>query len=91
MERTEENLCHLTFTPGEINGFIAKFESLANKAGYLLNNRSTITLFVSKLVTIQWIVARLGLSRLGVEFSACCEISFFRGREPLRQVVLMIM
>ena len=43
-ERAEEKLRHLAFTPGEINGFIAKFESLANKAGYLLNNRSTFTL-----------------------------------------------
>ena len=49
MERAEEKLCHLSFTPGEIDGFIAKFESLANKAGYLLNNRSTITLFASKV------------------------------------------
>ena len=49
MERAEEKLHHLTFTPGEVDGFIAKFESLANEAGYLLNNRSTITLFASKL------------------------------------------
>ena len=48
-EHAEEKLCHLTFTPGEIDGFIAKFESLANEAGYSLNNRSTITLFASKL------------------------------------------
>ena len=49
MECAEEKLCHLTFTPGEIDGFIAKFESLATEAGYSLNNRSTITLFTSKL------------------------------------------
>ena len=49
MERAKEKLCHLSFTPGEIDGFIAKFESLANEAGYLLNNRFTITLFASKL------------------------------------------
>ena len=48
-EHAEEKLHHLSFTPGEIDGFIAKFESLANKAGYSLNNRSTITLFTSKL------------------------------------------
>ena len=48
-ERAEEKLRHLAFTSGEINGFIAKFKSLANEAGYLLNNRSTITLFASKL------------------------------------------
>ena len=48
-ECAEEKLHHLSFTPGEIDGFIAKFESLANEAGYSLNNRSTITLFASKL------------------------------------------
>ena len=48
-ERAEEKLRHLTFTPGEIDSFIPKFESLANEAGYLLNARSTITLFASKL------------------------------------------
>ena len=48
-EYAEEKLQHLSFTPGEVDGFIAKFESLANKAGYQLNARSTITLFVSKL------------------------------------------
>ena len=49
MECAEEKLCHLRFTPGEIDGFIAKFESLANEAGYQLNVRSTVTLFTSKL------------------------------------------
>ena len=48
MEHAEEKLCHLSFTPGEIDGFMAKFESLANEAGYLLNARSTITLFSSR-------------------------------------------
>ena len=48
-ECTEEKLRHLAFTPGEIDGFIAKLESLANEAGYSLNNRFTITLFASKL------------------------------------------
>ena len=48
-EHAEEKLCHLAFTPGEMDGFIAKFKSLANEAGYLLNNRSTITLFALKL------------------------------------------
>ena len=48
-EHAEEKLHHLTFTPGEVDGFIAKFESLTNEAGYLLNLRSTITLFASKL------------------------------------------
>ena len=49
MEHAEEKLHHLSFIPGEVDGFIAKFESLANKAGYQLNARSTITLFASKL------------------------------------------
>ena len=49
MECAEEKLRHLAFTPGEIDGFIAKCESWANEAGYSLNNRSTITLFASKL------------------------------------------
>ena len=49
MEHAEKKLRHLAFTPGEIDGFIAKFESLANEAGYSLNDRSTITLFASKL------------------------------------------
>ena len=48
-EHAEEKLHHLAFTPGEIDGFIAKFESLAHEAGYALNNWATITLFTSKL------------------------------------------
>ena len=37
-EHAEEKLCHLIFTPGEIDSFITKFESLANEAGYLCYN-----------------------------------------------------
>ena len=48
-EHAEEKLHHLSFIPGEVDTFIAKFESLANEAGYLLNARSTITLFALKL------------------------------------------
>ena len=33
-ECTEERLCHLSFTPGEVDGFIAKFKSLANMSRY---------------------------------------------------------
>ena len=40
-------------------------------------------------VTIQRIVAGLGLSQSGVEFSACLEVSFFSGLEPFRQFVSM--
>ena len=38
-------------------------------------------------VTIQRIVARLGLSQSGVKFSACLEVSFLGGLEPFRQFV----
>ena len=48
-EHTEEKLCHLSFIPGEVDIFIAKFKSLANEVGYQLDARSTITLFASKL------------------------------------------
>ena len=49
-EHAKEKLCHLSFTPGEVDTFITKFESLANEAGYLLNARTTITCFASKLL-----------------------------------------
>ena len=49
MERAEEKLYHLSFIPGELDSFIAKFKSLANEAGYQLNARSSITLFALKL------------------------------------------
>ena len=49
MEHAEEKLCPLSFTPGEVDTFIARFESLANKANYQLDARSTITLFSLKL------------------------------------------
>ena len=48
MECTEEKLHHLSFTPGEVDAFIAEIESLANEAGYQLNAKSTITLFAPK-------------------------------------------
>ena len=48
-ERAEDKLCHLTFTPGDVDMFIAQFESLAEEATYPLNTKSTLTLFVSKL------------------------------------------
>ena len=50
----EEKLHHLSFTPGEVDTFITKFESLANKAGYQLDARSTITIFTLKLHTWWW-------------------------------------
>ena len=48
-ECAEEKFRHLSFTPGEVDTFIARFESLANEANYQLDARSTITLFASKL------------------------------------------
>jgi len=48
-ERAEKTLRELSFTPGEVDSFIATFESLAAEAGYDLNARATITLFASKL------------------------------------------
>ena len=48
-ECTEEKLCHLSFTPGEVDTFIAKFKFLAKEARYQLDARSTITIFTSKL------------------------------------------
>ena len=48
-ERAEDRLCQLAFIPGEINTFIARFESLAEEATYPLDSQSTLTLFVSKL------------------------------------------
>ena len=44
---------------------------------------------VRESVTIQRIVAGLGLSRSRVEFSACLEVSFLGGLESFCQVVPM--
>ena len=49
IECTEEKLCHLSFTPGEVDTFIAKFKFLAKEARYQLDARSTITIFTLKL------------------------------------------
>ena len=48
-ERAEDKLRHLAFTPGNVDTFIAQFESLAEEATYPLNTKSTLTLFASKL------------------------------------------
>ena len=48
-ERAEDKLHHLTFIPGEIDTFIAQFESLAEEATYPLKTQLTLTLFTSKL------------------------------------------
>ena len=48
-EHAEDRLRHLAFTPGNVDTFIAQFESLAEEATYPLNTKSTLTLFMSKL------------------------------------------
>ena len=48
-ERAEDKLCHLAFTPGEIDKFVARFKLLAEEATYPLDAQLTLTLFVSKL------------------------------------------
>ncbi|KAH9016634.1 hypothetical protein EDB84DRAFT_1443048 [Lactarius hengduanensis] len=48
-EQAEDKLCHLVFTPGEVDTFIAQFESLSTKATYPINMQSTLLLFASKL------------------------------------------
>ena len=48
-ERAEDKLHHLAFTPGKIDTFVARFESLAEEATYPLDLQLTLTLFVSKL------------------------------------------
>ena len=48
-ERTEEKLCNLTWTPGDVDTFVAQFRTLADEAEYPLDDRPTISLFASKL------------------------------------------
>ena len=47
--RAEDKLRHVAFTPGDVDTFIAQFESLAEEATHPLNAKSTLTLFASKL------------------------------------------
>ena len=49
-ERAEDRLQHLAFIPGEVDTFIAQFESLAEEATYNLNNKATLSLFAAKLL-----------------------------------------
>ena len=46
--------------------------------------------FNSMFVMIQRIVAGLGLSRPGVEFSACSKVLFFHGRKSFSQIGSMV-
>jgi hypothetical protein len=48
-ERAEDKLRHLVFIPGDVDMFIAQFESLALEATYELNAKPTMSLFASKL------------------------------------------
>ena len=48
-ERAEDKLRHLAFIPGDVDTFIAQFESLALEATYDLNAKPTLSLFTSKL------------------------------------------
>jgi hypothetical protein len=48
-ERAEDKLRHLVFIPGDMDMFIAQFESLALEATYELNSKPTMSLFASKL------------------------------------------
>ena len=48
-ERAEEKLRNLTWTPGDVDTFVAQFRTLADQAQYPLNDRPTISLFAGKL------------------------------------------
>ena len=48
-EHAEDKLQHLSFIPGDVDTFIAQFESLAEEAQYLVNMAPTLTMFTSKL------------------------------------------
>ena len=48
-EHAEEKLRNLTWTPGDVDTFIAQFRTLADEAEYPLNDCPTISLFASKL------------------------------------------
>ena len=48
-ERVEDKLQHLSFIPGDVDTFIAQFESLAEEAQYPLDTAPTLTMFASKL------------------------------------------
>ena len=48
-ECAEDKLCHLLFIPGDVDTFIAQFESLAEEAQYPVDTAPTLTMFTSKL------------------------------------------
>ena len=48
-ECAEEKLRNLTWTPGDVDTFVAQFRTLADEAEYHLDDHPTISLFASKL------------------------------------------
>ena len=48
-EHTEEKLHNLSWTPGDVDAFVAQFWTLADEAEYPLDDWPTISLFASKL------------------------------------------
>jgi hypothetical protein len=48
-EQAEEKQHNLSWTPGDVNTFMAQFRTLADQAQYPLDAKPTITLFASKL------------------------------------------
>jgi hypothetical protein len=48
-EHTQEKLCTLPFIPGEVDRFIAQFETLGHEANFPINTNNTITMFAAKL------------------------------------------
>lgn len=48
-ERAEDKLRNLHWIPGDVDGFIAQFSTLATQAEYRLDDRPTLSLFASKL------------------------------------------
>jgi hypothetical protein len=48
-ERAQEELCNMSFIPGEVDTFIAQFETLAHEANFPIDADNTITMFATKL------------------------------------------
>ena len=48
-ECAEDKHCHILFIPGDVDTFIAQFESLAEEAQYPVDAAPTLTMFTSKL------------------------------------------
>jgi hypothetical protein len=48
-ECAQDKLCNLPFIPGEVDTFIAQFETLAHEANFPIDANNTITMFAAKL------------------------------------------